>query len=98
MDAEKYLPDIFAKRGFDWSIGSAMMNRLPVMVQRVQPLLYRRCEAAARSRIRDIQDWPILATALALNCPIWTEDADFFGCGVATWTTANIALYLQRSK
>jgi predicted nucleic acid-binding protein len=98
MDAEKYLPDIFAKRGFDWSIGSAMMDRLPVMVQRVQPLLYRRCEAAARSRIRDIQDWPILATALALNCPIWTEDADFFGCGVATWTTANIALYLQRSK
>jgi hypothetical protein len=27
---------------------------------------------------RNEDDWPVLATALALNCPIWTEDADFF--------------------
>ena len=30
----------------------------------------------------------LLAAALALGCPMWTEDADFFRCGVATWTTA----------
>lgn len=98
MDAEKYLPNIFARRGFDWSVGLDVMNRLPAMVQPMQPLLYRRFEAEARSRIRDAKDWPILATALALNCPIWTEDADFFGCGVPTWTTKNIALYLRLSK
>jgi len=28
-----------------------------------------------------------------LSCPVWTEDADFFGTGVATWTTDRIALY-----
>jgi hypothetical protein len=26
--------------------------------------------------------------------PIWTEDTDFFGCGVATWTTDRVELYL----
>ncbi|MSV27230.1 MAG: hypothetical protein EXQ52_00555 [Bryobacterales bacterium] len=40
-----------------------------------------------RLALRDESDWPILAAALALRCPIWTEDTDFFGCGVATWTT-----------
>jgi predicted nucleic acid-binding protein len=30
----------------------------------------------ARERIdkRDEDDWPVLAGALALGCPIWTED------------------------
>jgi hypothetical protein len=41
-----------------------------------------------------LSDWPILATALALQYPIWTEDMDFFGCGVATWTTDRVDLYL----
>ena len=49
--------------------------------------------ALARISPRDPDDWPILACALALKCPIWTEDRDFFGTGVATWTTALVELY-----
>ncbi len=42
--------------------------------------LYGGYESEARKRIgaRDPEDWPILAAALALGCPIWTEDTDFF--------------------
>jgi hypothetical protein len=29
------------------------------------------------------------------RCPTWTEDQDFFGSGVATWTTDRIELYLR---
>ena len=60
--------------------------------------IYGRFETAARQRLqkRDEDDWPVLATALALECPIWTEDADFFGAGVATWTTNRVELLLQR--
>jgi predicted nucleic acid-binding protein len=47
---------------------------------------------------RDEDDWPILASALALGCPIWTEDTDFFGCGVATWTTDRVELYLAKAS
>jgi PIN domain len=27
--------------------------------------------------------------------PLWTEDADFFGAGVATWTTDRVELLLR---
>ena len=43
---------------------------------------------------RDPEGWPALACALMLRCPMWTEDADFFGTGVATWTTSRVKLYL----
>jgi hypothetical protein len=39
----------------------------------------------------------VLAAGLALNCPIWTEDSDFFGTGIATWTTDRVELFLQRA-
>ena len=53
--------------------------------------LYGDFEAEARKRLgsRDPDDWPILAAALVLGCPIWTEDTDFFGCGVAPWASAS---------
>ena len=46
-----------------------------------------RFERAARRRLegRDEEDWPYLALALLLECPVWTEDTDFFGTGVAVW-------------
>jgi predicted nucleic acid-binding protein len=49
-------------------------------------------EARKRLGVRDPDDWPVLAAALALDCPIWTEDTDFFGCGVATWTTNRVEM------
>lgn len=52
-------------------------------------------DALARIAVRDPRDWPILAAALTLDCPIWTEDQDFFGTGVPTWTTDRVELYLN---
>jgi predicted nucleic acid-binding protein len=59
--------------------------------------VYGEFEAEARERLgqRDPEDWPILAAALALGCPIWTEDTDFFGCGVATWTSRSVQMFLR---
>lgn len=57
---------------------------------------YQEQEAQARARIerRDADDWPVIACALLLECPIWTEDNDFFGAGVSTWTSDRVELYL----
>ena len=93
-DAAKYLPPIFEARGLDWSVGAAALGQLPTLVQCIEWNVYRDFEAKARQRIRDVRDWPVLATALALECPVWTEDQDFFGSGVATWTTGTVTLYL----
>lgn len=43
-------------------------------------------EARLRLRGRDENDWPVLAPALGPACGVWTENADFFGTGIALWT------------
>lgn len=64
------------------------------------PEVYESLRAAALSRIesRDPDDWPILAAALMIECPIWTEDQDFFGTGVPTWTTDRVELHLSDNR
>lgn len=78
----------------------ATLDRVAGLVQTVEPETYKQFESLARRRIalRDEEDWPILASALALDCAIWTEDTDFFGCGVATWTSDRVELYLEKSS
>jgi len=56
-----------------------------------------RDEAISRIGSVDMDDWPILAAALAIDCPIWTEDRDFFGTGVATWTTDRVELFFNNT-
>ena len=63
----------------------------------VEESVYGEFESLARARIqvRDPDDWPVVAVALAVGCPIWTEDRDFFGSGIATWTTDRVEVYLE---
>lgn len=59
--------------------------------------LYAALEDEARRRIpRDPDDWPTVALALRLGAAIWTQDGDFLGCGVATWTTDTLRAQLER--
>jgi predicted nucleic acid-binding protein len=96
QEAREHLPGILGRRGVPVEPAIAALDALAEFIQTVETETYARFEALARQRIdrRDEDDWPILASALALGCPIWTEDTDFFGCGVATWTTDRVELYL----
>jgi predicted nucleic acid-binding protein len=73
------------------------LHALSGLVKLIGPETYGEFEAVARERLgrRDPDDWPILAAALALGCPIWTEDTDFFGCGVAIWTSRSVDIFLR---
>lgn len=51
---------------------------------------YEDWEPVARRRIRDPNDWPTLALALAIDAPVLTSDPDFFGCGIATWKVESL--------
>ena len=52
--------------------------------------------ASALRRIpRDPNDAHLVALALLLEADIWTNDADFLGCGIATWTTETLLLELS---
>jgi predicted nucleic acid-binding protein len=96
-DALKYIPDIAVKRKSDLHVALDSLEQIADIVESVDQKLYGEYEVEARMRIvaRDVNDWPIVAAALLLDCPIWTEDQDFFGCGVTTWTTNNVELYLR---
>lgn len=96
-DVQEHLASVLTKRGELNALQPALvkLEKLRLVVRAVDPSEYEVMKPAALARIgpRDPDDWPILACALALNCPIWTEDRDFFGTGVATWTTALVELY-----
>lgn len=97
-EAEEHLAALTIKRGGDPERVLAVLRAIVELGTVAGLDLYRSFEAEARKRLgaRDPDDWPILATALALGCPIWTEDTDFFGCGVATWTSATIDIFLAQ--
>jgi predicted nucleic acid-binding protein len=99
QDARKYIPDLSERRGFDPAVGLSVLDQIGRMVEPVDRSLYEDYENLARERVltRDADDWPIIAVALLLDFPIWTEDQDFFGSGVATWTTDRVELYLRES-
>lgn len=96
-DARKYIPSVAARRNIDPATGLNLLEQITRIVESVDSVLYSEHEPVARERIssRDVADWPIIATALLLNCPLWTEDQDFFGSGIATWTTGNVEQYLR---
>jgi len=85
-DARKYLPKRLTDRGIDSNAGMLVLDLLEGVVQPIDAELYdgMRQQALQRIAVRDADDWPVLACAMKLDCPVWTEDADFFGTGVAT--------------
>jgi predicted nucleic acid-binding protein len=92
-EAREHLPGILLKRGIDPEAALAVFAELAVLIGCIDGEIYGPFETVARQRLqkRDEDDWPVLA----LECPIWTEDADFFGAGVATWTTDRVELLLR---
>jgi predicted nucleic acid-binding protein len=96
-EAQKYLPLLLTKRGKSVADLSASLEYLQQIIEPVDREFYALFEVEARKRLlgRDEEEWPVLATALGLACDVWTEDADFFGTGVAVWTTSRIEIFLQ---
>lgn len=95
-DAEKYLPVFLAKRGKPHDL-SGWLRYLREVIESVSSEIYAVFESEAHLRLRgrDEDDWPVLASAVALACGVWTEDADFFGTGIAVWTTNRIEILLK---
>jgi predicted nucleic acid-binding protein len=95
-DARKYLPALLEKRHVKSAAAMTVLDTLESMIQPLEFDLYAGLQQQALQRIamRDPDDWPVLACAMTIGCPVWTEDADFFGTGVATWTSDRVELYL----
>ena len=86
----EYLPELARKRRLDLRLMLAALDVLPVSW--VEADQYRAREGEARNRMasRDVDDWPIVALALALALPIWSQDKDFEQSGLPVYTTGTL--------
>lgn len=89
------------RRDLDPAIADQLMARCLDAVEAnvviLEEAIYAAVEDEARTRsCRDPSDWPVVATALALTAGIWTNDNDFLGTGVPTWTTESLTAWLER--
>jgi predicted nucleic acid-binding protein len=94
-EASRYVADLARRRGLDEAICLEALQSLLIIVQVVDDALIAHTKDEAQARIRDPEDWPTLALSLQLECAVWTEDQDFFGTGVATWTSSTVERYLD---
>ncbi|HVO59388.1 MAG TPA: PIN domain-containing protein [Terriglobales bacterium] len=99
QDARRYIPDIASRKNLNADLTLSVLDQICEIVESVDASLYEEHELAARERLgtRDPEDWPIAALALLLDLPIWTEDQDFFGTGISTWTTDRVEVFLRKS-
>jgi len=88
-EAKKYIPDLAKRRRVDPELAQSLLEHVGRIVEPVEESLYESYAKPARERIerRDPRDWPVVAVAMLLGVPVWTEDQDFFGSGISTWTT-----------
>jgi predicted nucleic acid-binding protein len=98
LQAGGHLATLVTKRGGDAAKALGLLRTVLGLCDLVGADLYVDFEAEARKRLgaRDPDDWPVLASALPPDCPTWTEDTDFFGCGVPTWTSNRIEIFLSQ--
>ncbi len=95
-EVTEHLPTILKARQLQIDGLEEALQNLGVLVEIIpeQVFLEQLPEAILRLTKRDIDDAHLLALSMALSCPIWTEDRDFFGIGIVTWRSGVIDRYL----
>ena len=96
-DMQEHVPIRMARSAVSAGDLNEFFAYLQQRVNVVGSEIYGEFENEARLRLRKIDedDWPILASSLAMGVPLWTEDRDFFGAGIATWTTDRVEIFLR---
>lgn len=88
------------RRGLAAAIGEELsqlcIDAIETNVVVLDEAIYSALEDEGGEVFRDPADWPVVATALALSADIWTNDNDFLGTGVGTWTTETLKAWLGR--
>lgn len=94
-EAAAYVADLAKEKSLDETVCTEALLSLMRVVQMVEDSVLESAREEALARIRDANDWPALALGLQLECAIWTEDQDFFGTGIATWTSSTVERYMN---
>ncbi|MBS3127267.1 PIN domain nuclease [Candidatus Woesearchaeota archaeon] len=75
QEVKKYLPVIIKKSGVQEKLVFDLLNLLPLQIHPSE--YYEDFRKKAQDLIADPKDVDILALALKLKCPVWSEDKVF---------------------
>jgi predicted nucleic acid-binding protein len=86
----EYLPSLAKKKRLD--LDTLLLACAALPVTRVERSEYQDERQTAKRRIgkRDPDDVDVLALALTLNVPVWSNDNDFEDAGIEWYTTAEL--------
>lgn len=89
-EVEKYIPVLASKRNLPMEDLYMALSMLPITV--CDENFYKAKIKKARQLIekRDPDDMHLLALALILDCPIWSNDKDFIESGVKVYSTLDL--------
>lgn len=90
-----YLPRLAKKISVPEALLRLEFEFLPLTIYEKDSYKDKITEAKKRIGDRDPNDVDLLALALTLGCPLWSNDHDFEGTGVVLFTTASLLKHLQ---
>lgn len=87
----EYLPYLSSKQNISMEYALTTLDQLLIRIHPPDYFSETFHEAWTRIHKKDEDDVPLLALALKLNCPIWTNNIrHFLGSGVELYTTENL--------
>jgi len=94
-EVQEYAPVLARKKHLHEDLVLLAVATLPVTVIERKNYASGIAEASRRIGQRDPDDIPILALALTLNVPLWSNDKDFEDAGVEWYTTETLLRRLR---
>lgn len=91
-EIEKYLPVLADKQGIPLELARSALQTLPVVA--ITKTAYRHRMGQAEALIRDHRDAELLALAIELQLPVWSQDKDFKDTGFPSLDTGDMAALL----
>jgi predicted nucleic acid-binding protein len=97
-EVQRYVPRLAQKLGVEEAFVEYALELLPLRIYPARR--YARAVREARRRIerRDPTDVDVLALALHLDVPLWSNDRDFEGTAVSRFTTAQLLAILFEDR
>jgi predicted nucleic acid-binding protein len=97
-EVHRYVPRVMQKLGVEQVFLEYALDLLPLRVYPARR--YARAVREARRRIgrRDPSNVDVLALALHLDVPVWSNDRDFEDTGVSRFTTAELLAVLFEDR
>ena len=95
-EIEEYIPRFAAWKGLDEALLRITLTNIPLAILEPEQYKAKLKEAERRIGQRDPDDVDLLAVALALRIPVWSNDNDFEDARVQWYTTAEILKKLSK--